>query len=1120
MKHILVFQLIYQTRTYSKGGARVKKKKFFRKLSFVLIMSLVCTLMPLGYGHEEVQAATAGANAFARLSAYVADDGLYILSKSFFTTYSSHSAWAAYYYQDRWTPEGAYRCSGHCGNGCYTSNHFRYIGWASIPTCTSSGIMYIGCNQGQIGYGPNQIGVPNGCVKYGQVTIPAFGHSYSGEEYVYNGNFVKDCAYCGRVVQRSATYTISFNGNDATNGAAMENITGTYGQATSVPANKFRRTGYTFAGWSTSKDGSVVVGDGKTYTQNSINAVTLYAQWTKNSYQINYNPNGASGTMNPTLTSYDTATALSPLLFTRPGYSFKNWRLAGTETTFENGETVSNLSALVGLQDQINPLVQVTLNAQWEANKYHVTYHGCEGTIDINGAAEYVKEEVYDDSPERRGVDLSVTATMPGMEFVGWNTDKNAKTNLVTLDLQPNDIHLYAIYSIPVSDVNYVEASVWSEPDYSDKTSPAMMLTGIENLDYAFGITDWDISAVIENIAQSGNSLQYNVTAWDNAGNVNSWGDSAPITKWFTQTVAHREYDREMDSYGPPDSDTVDIKEGDTFIPQPRIEKGYYLESMENADGYEVHGNVTSLALYHPCEYTLYFDPNTEGGTIEPASKMIYYMDRYNDLPTPEKEGYTFTGWHRADGTLVKAEDYYTIDGDSTLYAKWQVNQHTVHYNYRENDGTAVQQEFATVNYGEPIDLSVEATKTGWEFVGWNTDKTAREGLTFLLMPDNDVTLYAIYKKNITITFVDVNTYTETYTIYKTDEKAPINIRNQDGLGGAWKGQGWTTSEAADAKQSYYSANTTRDFSEDTSLYGIYKKMVSVEFDSTEARLDLPDAEGIAYYNCSGNRINPYVTTHSITLDGFSFVTWEDVVNQKEYEAGQTYEFPDSVTLKAIWDEYPKIEAYSRYFTLDESQNGSITQTELLEKVKGTDREDGELQNGTDVIVKDYDSSIFTSITEDKSVEIIYQATDSFGNVTTKSITINIVDTSVKESQTEKYVRFINKDFFTGSDGTLINASKGGLEETSLWRTDSSRLGMLQQTLTNSKSNVEKKEIKAFGNEWEVEVAGSGEWTQEEEVWEFKHEDLENMKEFTDEYGQAMQALDVFAEMFGDCKKN
>ena len=78
----------------------MKEKGFFRKISFVLIMSLVCTLMPLGYGHEEVQAATAGANAFARLSAYVADDGLYILSKSFFTTYSSHSAWAAYYYQD------------------------------------------------------------------------------------------------------------------------------------------------------------------------------------------------------------------------------------------------------------------------------------------------------------------------------------------------------------------------------------------------------------------------------------------------------------------------------------------------------------------------------------------------------------------------------------------------------------------------------------------------------------------------------------------------------------------------------------------------------------------------------------------------------------------------------------------------------------------------------------------------------------------------------------------------------------------------------------------------------------------------------------------------------------
>lgn len=1068
--------------------------------------------MPLGYGHEEVQAATAGENAFARLSGYVADDGLYILSKSFFTTYSSHSAWAAYYYQDRWTPEGAYRCSGNCGNGCYTSNHLRYIGWASIPTCTSSGIMYIGCNQGEIGYGPNKIGVPSGCVKYGQVEIPAFGHSYSSGEYVYNGNFVKDCAYCGKVVQRSATYTISFHGNDATNDATMENITGTYGQATSVPANKFRRTGYTFAGWSTSKDGSVVVGDGKTYTQNSTNAVTLYAQWTKNSYQINYNPNGASGTMNPTLTSYDTATALSPLLFTRPGYSFKNWSLAGTETTFGNGETVSNLSALVGLQDQISPLVQVTLNAQWEANTYHVTYHGCGGTIDINGATEYVKEEIYDDSSERRGIDLSITATMPGMEFVGWTTvnpeldSENAKTNLVTLDLQPNDIDLYAIYSIPVSDVNYVEVSVWSDPVYADKTSLAMVLTGAENLDYTFGITDWDISAVIENIAESGNPLQYNVTAWDNAGNVNSWGDSAPITKWFTQTVEHRKYNREMEGYESPNNDTSDIQEGKYFIPQPRIEEGYSLQSIENEAGYEVHSNVTSVALYYPCQYTLHFNLNLDagGGTVDPTSKVIYYMDTYGELPTPQREGYTFIYWSKdSEGTMpVKSSDYYTITGDSTLYAKWQVNQHMVYYNYEENDGTAVQQEFAYVNYGEPVDLSVEAIKIGWEFVGWNTDKNAEEGLTSLTMPDSDV-----------------NTYIDTGTGYNKRGDVLINIRNQDGLGTDWEAQGWTKSEAADAKPSF-SSNTTIAFGEDTILYGLYKKPVTVEFDATEAGLDLLDAEGTAYYSCSGNRINPYLMTQSISLDGFSFVVWVDLVNQKEYEAGQLYEFPDSVKLSAKWDKYPEIEAYSRYFTIDEAQNGSITQEELLEKVKGTDREDGELQNGTDVIVKDYDSSVFTGITEDKSIDVIYQATDSFGNVTTKSITITIVDTAVKESLSEKYVRFINKDFFMGSDRNFVSSSKGGLEETSLWRTDSSRFGILQQTLSNSKSNVEKKKITAFGCEWEVEVAGSGEWALEEEVWEFKHEDLEKMKEFTNEYGQAMQALDVFTEMFSECKKN
>ncbi len=59
----------------------------------------------------------------------------------------------------------------------------------------------------------------------------------------------------------------------------------TYGKSFSLPANQYRRTGYTFAGWSTKKNGG-----GKTYknkesvknlTTKNNGTVTLYAQWKK-----------------------------------------------------------------------------------------------------------------------------------------------------------------------------------------------------------------------------------------------------------------------------------------------------------------------------------------------------------------------------------------------------------------------------------------------------------------------------------------------------------------------------------------------------------------------------------------------------------------------------------------------------------------------------------------------------------------------------------------------------------------------------------------------------------------------------------------------------------------------
>lgn len=85
--------------------------------------------------------------------------------------------------------------------------------------------------------------------------------------------------------------------------------------------------------------------------------------------------------------------------------------------------------------------------------------------------------------------------------------------------------------------------------------------------------------------------------------------------------------------------------------------------------------------------------------------------------------------------------------------------------------------------------------------------------------------------------------------------------------------------------------------------------------------------------------------------------------------------------------------ACDRYFTLYEAQTGVITESELLKTVKSIDREDG----ATKVTVKNYASSMLTSVTSSGQVNITYITTDSRNNTTEKQTKVNIVDTEANK---------------------------------------------------------------------------------------------------------------------------
>ena len=167
------------------------------------------------------------------------------------------------------------------------------------------------------------------------------------------------CVYFG-VKLVDGTYTVNFDANGGE--GAMTSQTLTYGKTSeSLKANAFTKPGYTFAGWNTAADGTGTAYTNRQTTPNVTTenggAVTLYAQWTANSYTVKFDGNGAEGTMADQSFTYDAEQALTANGFTKTGYTFAGWKLG--DTTYEDGATVKNL-ATSG---------EITLIAQWTAIK-------------------------------------------------------------------------------------------------------------------------------------------------------------------------------------------------------------------------------------------------------------------------------------------------------------------------------------------------------------------------------------------------------------------------------------------------------------------------------------------------------------------------------------------------------------------------------------------------------------------------------------------------------------------------------------------------------------------------------------------------------------------------------
>ena len=140
---------------------------------------------------------------------------------------------------------------------------------------------------------------------------------------------------------------------------------------------------------------------------------------------------------------------------------------------------------------------------------------------------------------------------------------------------------------------------------------------------------------------------------------------------------------------------TVYYTKESEFIPVPDVQEkeGYHASWSDIPEEID---NKTVNAIYTAIKYTVNFDSN--GG--ENVDSYIATYDKISLLPSPTREGYTFTGWTYEGETITSINNLSSVDGSElTLVATWQATEYKL--TFADADGNVIESI-------EPITYTVE----------------------------------------------------------------------------------------------------------------------------------------------------------------------------------------------------------------------------------------------------------------------------------------------------------------------------------------------------------------------------------------------------------------------------
>ena len=338
----------------------------------------------------------------------------------------------------------------------------------------------------------------------------------------------------------------------------------------------------------------------------------------------------------------------------------------------------------------------------------------------------------------------------------------------------------------------------------------------------------------------------------------------------------------------------------------------------------------------------IYYDRNRYTVTVE-----HYYMDtagNYADKPSVAEDLTPYYGEtlvHKNLAREIKGLSFNEnktiqengnrtqteVKGNTTVRLYYDRTVCTVTYDYRTNGGTSADKETVKTYYGADADLSVAAYKNGWEHAGWNTKSDSETGLTRYTVTGN-VTLYAVYRKDITVTFVDfAQTYKREGSMYNNDTYALIDAPECSTYGGwenvsdvtavGFNSRADITAEGAE-KMEVKSGEEHLKIPDSITYYTVCRADVTLTYElngGTENDTTKPVTKTVYCNAAAPQEVKGFKlqlgesVKESVDLDGYThsyaFATWAENSPESEtrFPCNADYVLKENTTMYALWDE-------------------------------------------------------------------------------------------------------------------------------------------------------------------------------------------------------------------------